>query len=207
MKKIILIFLLAPILCFGIYKMTYKKRQLIVAFGDTSCLASSIYGVNQISYNYYLSKYLKASLNDAYCQKNLKVSDLYSIIKSNKNQILKYLDEASYVTIMIGYDELISHKEVNNTIKKDFLETYNDLLKTIAENTKAQIIVIGFYPNYFNGVIEINSKLNNMSTNINAIFINPSSIIKNNNNFYNINCFHLNKTGNKEIFEIIRNKL
>ena len=203
--------MLVIINCFVIYNITSNNNKNIVALGDSSCTSTSLYGAKSVSYNTYLSSYLKAQLNDSYCQDNLFIEDLITNIKNNisinNKHILSDLDKADYITIMIGYDELTSYKDVNNIIKRDFVNNYISLLDLIRNNSKAKIYVIGFYPNYFRNYKEINRKIKNACDNRNITFINTEKINKNNTNFYNIQSYKLTGRGNLELFKIIHKKL
>ena len=207
MKTKISFIIIVIISCYIIYKLTNNSQTYVVALGDSSCLASSIYGVKGKSYNYFLSDHLQAKLNDNFCYKNQKIADLYRIMVNNDKQILKELDQANYITIMIGYDEFVSYKKISNLIKRDFLNDYNKLLTFINNNSKAKIIVIGYYQNYFQNVEEINHKLQIISENHAAIFIKPVFVTNNDTNFYNIKYYNLNEQGNKAIFNLIKEKL
>ena len=207
MKNKIILILAVALLCFIIFKITNHKKSYLLALGDSSCLASSLYGARSTSYNNYLDKHLKATLDDNYCKKNISVKELNEYIIHNNDYILNKLDKAEYITLMIGFDELTSYKEVNNIIKKEFIEDYKLLLNTIKDNTKGKIIVIGFYPNYFSKTSEINKLIEMACYNLDIIFINPENIAENSSNFFNPKYYNLNKEGNKEIFRIIREKI
>ena len=207
MKKRLFLLIIPGLLCFFIYKITFKKTNYILALGDSSCLALSPNGVKTKSYNNYLSQHLSSDLNDNHCQKNSTIYNLYQKILNNDNQILKDLDQANYITIMVGYDELTSYKKLDNIHIRNFLDNYNNLLKSVIKNTKAKVFAIGFYGEYFNNIDELNKKLEVISVNNNAIFVDTSNIFFNNNNFYNSKNYHLNRIGNRNLFIKIKENL
>lgn len=209
MKKTIIVFLVAIVLCIITYSITKNPKKNILALGDGLCLASSIYDVEGYSFNHFIKEYyheknLLNSYNDEFCQNNLSVKELKNIIINNKkinNQTIQYLlDNADILTIAIGFDELKSYAKVTNQIKKDFLNNYANLISIIMDMTNAQILVIGFYPNYFKDAIEISKKVQAIVESRDLNFINIEQLSQNNEYFFDIKKSNLNLKGHKEIF-------
>ncbi len=203
--------LITTILCFFVYKISFKEKNTLVALGDSFCLAKTKYGARITNYNYYLGRYLKATINDDFCSQNYKASELLSDIINNKTinnkTILNTLDNAKYITLMIGLDELTTYKIVDNVLKKEFISNYSRLLKLLNDNTKATIIVIGFLPNYFQNYLEINKKIENMCKNLNIIYVDSSTLVQNSQNFFDSKTPILSKFGNHNMYRLIKEKI
>ena len=213
MKIKLIIVVITLICCFCIYKLAFKDDSYLIAFGDSSCLAVSLYGVESASYNDYLYDFLKnkgkvSKFNNEFCVKKQKIKNIIDDINNNKRlsgmSVLTLLDKAKYITIMIGYDELTSYKMVDNGIKIEFLNEYKKLLSLIKRNTKATIFLIGYYSGFFNNVEYINKHLKAYCQNNDIVFIDVSELSSNPLNFYVQNKYNLNGKGNKILFDYIR---
>ena len=215
--KIKLIILASCIIwSFLIYKAAYKENKMLLVIGDGSCSASTLNGLSSVSYNELLFEFLKKSnnykqYNDDFCYSNYSLKDLVDDIENNttikEKSILNLLDKADYITISIGYDELTNYKLVTNNIKKEFLESYSKLLYLVKINTKADVIVIGFYPGFFNQYSEINNNIKQYCYNNEITFVDTSDIYRNKSYFYDYNNYKLNRRGNEKIFNIIKDNL
>ena len=214
--KIKILIIITTISCFLIYKIASNEPKTYVALGDSSCIAASLSNAKMTSYNNLLYDYLYKkrivnNYNDDYCYVNLNINELIENINNNSiknsNHILSVFDQAKYITLMIGFDELTSYKKVDNIIKKDFIESYKTLVKLIKENTKANIIVIGFYPGFFNDSNTVNSQIMEVCRNNDITFIDPSNIRQNNNYLISDSNYRLNRNGSNYLFNLIREKI
>lgn len=209
MKIKVLIVLIAAIICFLIYKYTNKENNILLAIGDDSCLATSIYGANGYSYNDYIVSYNKSlKLNNSLCFKGYNIAQILDIISNNKevsNNLPKSLiHQAKYITINIGFEELSSYKELNNIKVREFIKNYGKLLKVIRENSNAKVYVVGFYPGYFRHYKDINRYLKMLCYNTGYIFINPENVIDKQEYFYKLEYYNLNELGNKKLGKLIK---
>ena len=208
MKIKILIIAVAIIICFFIYKYTSKENNVLVAIGDNSCLATSIYGANGYSYNDYIISQNKAlKLDNRLCFKGYNIVQILNIITSNKvfNKLpaKSLIHNAKYIIINIGFDELSSYKDLDNIKKREFLDNYTKLLHIIKENTTAKVYVIGFYPDYFKDSHNLNKELEMMCYNLGYTFINPEKALNKEEYFYNTDYYNLNELGNKKLGKLI----
>lgn len=212
MKKVIGVFLISSILCIFTYNVTKNSKKNILALGDGLCLANSIFNVEGYSFNYFIKDYyyknkVLNNYNDEFCETNLTISELHDLIIENKeinSQSIQYLlDNADLITLAIGFDELKSYSKITNQIKKEFLNNYATLISNIMDLTNAQIVVVGYYPNYFKDALEISKKMQAIVETRKLIFINVEDLSQKKEFFYDLKHSNLNINGHKQIFNKI----
>ena len=141
-----------------------------MSIGDSFDIGINSYGNNTYSYRDYLKNYLNNNnlLHKTYfyySKSNYTIEELLNDITINKEviyndrmyNIKKDLREADLITISIGLDELISiiedNKNDNIYVKVDkMIDNMNILINNVQKISSSNIILIGYYNPYLNGV-------------------------------------------------------
>ena len=160
-KKILVMFFLALVITFSIYKNTFKDKHLYLALGDALAKGHTPFDSYNLSYVDYFADYLnkdtqKYIINKDYIDEDLRIKDLTEEIKNSnikKSTLPETIKNANIITISIGREELFSKLRSNYDIKdksnyKYIDLMYNDLKKLLYEIRKITdkpIYVIGFY--------------------------------------------------------------
>ncbi len=179
-KKILVIFFLAFLILYFIYKTTFKEKLTYLAIGDDLAKGHTPFDTYEKSYTDYLYEYLKTNknyknINKTYIKEDLRIKDLISALKENKQEnkttLTSLIKTSSLITISIGSEELFSKIRSNknllatNQIYKtidEMIKDLTELTKLMRKLTKQPIYIIGYY-----NIIE---KTEENSTKINSIF-------------------------------------
>lgn len=181
MKKILVIFFLAVISIFSIYKLAYKEKYMYLVIGDELASGHTPFDTYGPSYVDYLYDYLKtekneAILNKSYVKEDLRIKDLIDEFKKPNEEeetLTKLVNHADIITISIGSEELFSKLRSNkNLYLNDNKKIYNyidemekefdEVLTEMRKITKKPIYLIGYYSPF---LIDKDTE-----TNIDAIF-------------------------------------
>ncbi len=181
-KKKLVIFFLAIISLFFIYKLNYNETKTYLSLGDSLAKGHTPFDTFGTSYTDYLFDYLKntknyTTLNTSFIEEDLRIKDLILLIKSNeiKNGITlsSIIKNADLITLSIGSEEIFSklrsnelllsltNNKIYEIIDEMFIEL-NDLIKEMRLLTKKPIYLIGLY-----NIIEITDE---NETKIDSIF-------------------------------------
>lgn len=221
-KKIIIITILAIFFSILIYFYTKKDEINIVALGDSLALGMTPYNIEGYSFNDYLkedyknkhklNKYIYEFSNQKTTIKELiyEIKENKSlIIKNEKIEIQRAINEADILTIAIGMDEL-ANDHITTKIKKEFKEDLEELLSMIKILNKNKVIIIGHYKTTYHDNLEIakiNAIIRDISLSNNFKFIEINNILNNNNYYLDKNNYYLNYLGHKKIYEEIKKHL
>ncbi len=218
--KLLLIIIVSSVLTYFIYFAHQEEKISILSLGDGVSSGETAYNIDGISYNDYLKEYFSSkkllkSYNNNFAKKNYQLKELISDIENNEKgeNEQEFIDQLIYkadiITICIGEDELtklIQTNDLDKDIIKEYLNNYAKLLSIISDMSESKIVVLGLYENGYldkSKVIIINSELANISLKYNAIFINISDLLLNEDYFLNKNSYYFNYKAHNEIAEII----
>ena len=220
-KKIIIITLVSSMLSILIYFYTKKEEINIVAIGDAISLGMTPYNIKGYSFNDYLkekynsnrelhSYYEYASVGKTVKELTYEIKENKSLIINDKKQgIQQIINNANILTITIGMDEL-SEDKITLDIIKDYLKDMEELLKLIKSLNNKKVIVTGLYTikkKELLSINKINTSLRELCSSYNFIFIDISTILTDNNYYFEPNNYYLNYLGNKAIYSEIIKKL
>ena len=221
-KKIIIITILAIFFSILIYFYTKKDEINIVALGDSLALGMTPYNIEGYSFNDYLkedyknkhklNKYIYEFSNQKTIIKELiyEIKENKSLmIKNEKIEIQRAINEADILTIAIGMDEL-ANDHITTKIKKEFKEDLEELLSMIKMLNKNKVVIIGHYKTKYHDNLEIakiNAIIRDISLTNNFKFIEINNILNNNNYYLDKNNYYLNYLGHKKIYEEIKKHL
>ena len=190
MKKLIIIFILASLVSLLIYKITFNNQKRLVVLGDSYCEGITEYGGKIKNYNNQFKDYFKKNnileqYDDYYCKRNTSINDLKLILDQNKKinnkNILNIINQADYVTISIGSDELKRLSYITRNDINEMLNDYKEILNIIIKNSNAKVFVIGIDDSN-NGILnEFNKRLDKFCQNRGYFFIKYK---KNNNDIF-----------------------
>ena len=200
-KKILVMFFLALVITFAIYKFTFKDRKIYLALGDALAKGNTPFDSYNLSYVDYLEAYLnkdtkKYIVNKDFIDEDLRIKDLTEEIKNSnirKSSLPETIKNASIITISIGSEELFSKLRSNYDIKdknnyKYIDSMYSDLstlLKEIRKITDKPIYVIGYY-NPLPITSENEAKIKDFFNLLN----NKLKMLEKNKNIYHIEIFN-----------------
>lgn len=180
MKKLLIIFIIASLISLLIYKATINNRKNLVVLGDSYCEGITKYGGKIKNFNILLKDYFKnkdilKKYNDNYCNKNTSISDLKLLLDKNKTinkkSILSIINQADYITISLGNDELKRLSYITRNDINSKLNEYKEILNIIIKNSKAMVFVIGVDDSNNNILKEFNKRLNKLCQNKSYFFI------------------------------------
>ena len=227
MKKLILL-LITIISIFAIYFFSLDRKTYYLVLGDDISLGITDTGKTKLNYAYYVQEYLQDEKKlekyvNAFAKQGYRITDIINDIKNNKiiyNNKKKYtlknsLIKADLVTISINNQDVVAR--LNSNVNKNDLynwvdclgEEYEEMIKTIREYCKEEIIVIGYYyPSFIVGNEELENTVNylnncfkEISKLYNIKYIDISQQFMDNNNF--CSKYYPTETGYEEIAKII----
>lgn len=212
--KMIILYLIIIISTLIIFKDNNKENITYISLGDGYAKGKDSYGINNYSYGDYLKDKLKKNNElkeyiNFYTEddmtinkiKNYIVNSNYIVSKKQKKSLKGYLQEADFLTLSIGINDLryeflkeeeIDLEKMNNSLN-NIEEEFNSLIEEIKRYYKKDIYVIGYPINNlesyylsmsirkYNNFLENNKEIIYISPNIllnNDYFLNPKS------NFY-----------------------
>lgn len=165
MKKSLVIFFLAVISIYSIYKLAYKEKYTYLAIGDELANGHTPFDTYGPSYVDYVYEYLKTEkketiLNKTYIKEDLRIKDLIDELQKPNNlakePLTKLINNADIITISTGSEELFSKLRSNKNLylndnKKiytyidEMIKEYDEVLKEMRKITKKPIYIIGYY--------------------------------------------------------------
>lgn len=212
LKKIFVISILL-LSIFLIYLTTMDRKVYFLALGD-----SISYGKN--SYLDYIKKFLEEKelleeYRNEFIKDDERITDLIKAIEENEKIVVdgkektikNALIKADLLTLSIGNEELFYKMQTED---QDHLYTYIDemitdmetLFKLIREYCKEDIFILGYMNPFNNNMQEsiryANQKLQNLSKKYEIVYVNLSTITKE-----DFNWFTLKETGHKKITDIL----
>jgi lysophospholipase L1-like esterase len=198
LKKLLILLLLSTSVFF-IYNHTKNTKYVITNIGDQLSLGINSYGIKTPSYVDYYKDYLldtknEVIINNTYSNKKQSISNILTLIKTTPN-MKRYLYDSNLVIITLGYNDIIYNilTEENitenkyNSIMKNIIQEYEELIKEIKKYYHEQIIVVGYYDYnkdniYINkGIKELNNYLEN---NKEITYINTKKLLKNRSKYF-----------------------
>ena len=198
LKKLLILLLLSTSVFF-IYNLTKNTKYVITNIGDQLSLGINSYGIKTPSYVDYYKDYLldtknEVIINNTYSNKKQSISNILTLIKTTPN-MKRYLYDSNLVIITLGYNDIIYNilTEENitenkyNSIMKNIIQEYEELIKEIKKYYHEQIIVVGYYDYnkeniYINkGIKELNNYLQN---NKEITYINTKKLLKNKSKYF-----------------------
>lgn len=179
-KKKLVIFFLAIVIIYLIYKFTYKESYTYLSIGDDLAKGHTPFNTYGDSYTDYLYDYLKSrkkeyKLNSDFIEEDLRIKDLITKIKnadtSGGKTLTNAIKEANIITLSIGSEELFSKLRSNYELyttnnKKIFeyidemMDNLNELITEMQKIKKNDIYLIGYY----------NPLINNDEASLESIF-------------------------------------
>ena len=161
-KKILVIFFLALIPLYIIYKIYRKEEYNYLAIGDELAKGHTPFNEYNISYTDFLFDYLKqqhrnATINKNYIKEDMRINDLFTeLIKIDKNSLSYSIKNADIITLSIGSEEIFNKLKSNYEIYKenpkliynyidDLFTNLSHLLKEFRKLSKKDIYIIGYY--------------------------------------------------------------
>lgn len=198
LKKLLILLLLSTSVFF-IYNHTKNTKYVITNIGDQLSLGINSYGIKTPSYVDYYKDYLldtknEVIINNTYSNKKQSISNILTLVKTTPN-IKRCLYDTNLVIITLGYNDIIYNilTEENitenkyNSIMKNIIQEYEELIKEIKKYYHEQIIVVGYYDYnkdniYINkGIKELNNYLEN---NKEITYINTKKLLKNRSKYF-----------------------
>ena len=198
LKKLLILLILSTSVFF-IYNHTKNTKYVITNIGDQLSLGINSYGIKTPSYVDYYKDYLldtknEVIINNTYSNKKQSISNILTLIKTTPN-MKRYLYDSNLVIITLGYNDIIYNilTEENitenkyNSIMKNIIQEYEELIKEIKKYYHEQIIVVGYYDYnkeniYINkGIKELNNYLQN---NKEITYINTKKLLKNKSKYF-----------------------
>ena len=198
LKKLLILLILSTSVFF-IYNHTKNTKYVITNIGDQLSLGINSYGIKTPSYVDYYKDYLldtknEVIINNTYSNKKQSISNILTLIKTTPN-MKRYLYDSNLVIITLGYNDIIYNilTEENitenkyNSIMKNIIQEYEELIKEIKKYYHEQIIVVGYYDYnkeniYINkGIKELNNYLQN---NKEITYINTKKQLKNRSKYF-----------------------
>lgn len=198
LKKLLILLLLSTSVFF-IYNYTKNTKYVITNIGDQLSLGINSYGIKTPSYVDYYKDYLldtknEVIINNTYSNKKQSISNILTLIKTTPN-MKRYLYDSNLVIITLGYNDIIYNilTEENitenkyNSIMKNIIQEYEELITEIKKYYHEQIIVVGYYDYnkeniYINkGIKELNNYLQN---NKEITYINTKKLLKNRSKYF-----------------------
>lgn len=162
-KKLIVIFFLAIVPLFIIYKLYNKTTFTYLAIGDALAKGHTPFDTYNKSYVDYLSSYLESHkknyiLNKDFIDEDIRIKDLTTALKSTNNSttLSQNVKNADIITLSIGSEELFSklrssynYKNIDNTKNFEYVDLMfkdlDTLIKELRRINKKDIYIIGYY--------------------------------------------------------------
>ncbi len=204
-KKTLVIFFVALLLSFIIFKITYKEKIDYLALGDELTLGYTPFDTYNKSYSDYFRHYLKNRkrlgfyIND-FSKYNYTIEELLEDmeelkeikIDNKKLNINQIISSADIITLSFGQKELYLKlsSNYNNKLKNideiynyidNYFNNYVYLLNQIRKINSDKIYIIGFYNPLINTNQETIEKLNEIFNYINKKY---KSLEENKNIYY-----------------------
>ncbi len=218
-KKLLIITILGTILSIAIYFYTKSDEITITALGDGLALGMTPYNIEGYSFNDYLSADYKAnhqlrnylsefaSLNKTIKELTYEIKDNKEIIiKNEKYEIQRAINEANILTIAIGMDEL-ANKKITKQVIKDFEANFKELLNTIKILNTKKVVVLSLYKTKNMDELTIsrlNAIIRDLTLSNNFIYIDINNILNNDAYYLDKNSFYINYLGHKAIYNEIK---
>lgn len=217
-KKIILIAILGSILSVIIYFYTKNDEINIVSLGDGLSIGMTPYNIEGYSYNDYLKEdYDKLHKLNKYYEfgsfgKTVKEliyeikENETKVIKNEKVEIQRAINEADILTICIGMDEL-SEDKITKSIILDYEDDIKELLSMIKMLNNKKVIVLGLYtinkeelPN----IDKLNAIIHDACVSNDFEFVDISKLVNNKDYYLSKSSYYINYIGHKTIYNEIK---
>lgn len=217
-KKIILIAIIGSILSIIIYFYTKSDEINIVSLGDGLSIGMTPYNIEGFSYNDYLKADYENlhKLNKYYEFGSFgkTVQELIYEIKENKTKIIKNekveiqraINEADILTICIGMDEL-SEDKITKSIILDYEDDIKELLSMIKMLNHKKVIVLGLYTiksEELSNIERLNAIIQDACISNNFTFIDISKLVNNKEYYLSELSYYVNYIGHKTIYNEIK---
>ena len=225
--KMILLYILILLSTLLIFKNNDKNNITYVSLGDGYAKGKDSFGINSYSYGDYIKdKLIKNNEYKDYINfytdddmtinklKNYIINSNYNVSKKQKKSLKGYLQEADFLTLSIGLNDLkfksinedLDSKKMNTSLEKIESE-FNDLIKEIKKYYKKDIYVIGYPNNSLDSyylAISIRKYNEFLENNKDIIYISPKELeIDRNKYFLNPKSNFYNTKG----YEVISTKI
>ncbi|MDE5540145.1 MAG: hypothetical protein K2J20_06655 [Bacilli bacterium] len=221
-KKLIIITLLGAIISIIIYFYTRSDEITIVALGDGLSIGMTPYDIEGYSFNDYLkedytNKHKLKNYYYEFAQAKCTIKELIYDIKENKSLIIKNekveiqraINEADILTIAIGLDELAGNK-ITTSIKNEFQDNITELLSMIKMLNHNKVIVLGIYQTTNQDALtiaKINAIIRDVALSNSFTFIDITSLSANSKYFLDKKSHYINYEGHKAIYKEIKKLL